>query len=282
MLQNLLAFLHKNPRWNLPICIVFYLLVVLPHEQVGKVVAWAFDGHMTRDDYNLTILAASLLGLVLYVFPLVKNTAGQPALRLLIFGYLAATVFFSYLCFKLLIVINIEVVHFVQYGAMAILLFPLVKRYGETVLWCTLLGAADEAWQYFYLAPDRTNYYDFNDVIINLIGSVYGLLLVRAVEPDFARPFRWEFWRSPAVRVLAAVLLFAFTAIQLGWLHVNAPADDPKALWSLIKVPQVGFWTTVHPQVTFHVVQPVEGLVLVGLLLLFYAGLGKKLSASQS
>ncbi|MCB0520269.1 MAG: VanZ family protein [Lewinellaceae bacterium] len=282
MVQKLLSFLHNRPQWNVPIAIVFYLLVVLPHEQVGRVVAWVFDGHMTRDDYNTTILVISLLGLLWYSYVLVKNLWGDRGLKKLVLSYLAATVVFTILSFKLLIVINIEVVHFVQYAAVATLIFPLVKRYGETVLWATLLGAADEAWQYFYLSPERTNYYDFNDVIINLLGSVFGLLLVRSVQPGFALPIRWRFWRSPAFFAVLALAALVAVSMGLGWMHVRAPESGIGARWSLIRVPEVGFWTTIHPQVTFHVVRPVEGLIVIGLLLLFYVGLGRQVNTSQT
>ena len=267
--------MKKYPSRNLLIAGVFYLLVVLPHEQVGHFCAWLFDGHLTRNDYNGLILAISMAGLLLYVYTLVKNTRENSGLRKLIFFYLAVTVVFTILCFKLLIVINIEVVHFVQYGAMAFLLFPLVKRYGETVFWATLMGAADEGWQYIYLAPAKSNYYDFNDVIINLLGAVFGLLLVRSLQPEFALQPRWQIWKSPAFYTSLLLGCVIWLSLRNGWLHVFAPATEgPDRLWSLIRVAQPGFWTTVHPQVTFHVVQPVEGLVITGLLLLLYAGLG--------
>lgn len=282
MIEKLLYFLKSHPPQNVAIAILFYLLVVLPHEQVGKVIAWIFDGHMTRHDYNLTIAAASVAGLLGYGYLLVKKTRQDSALRDHIALYLLATVVLSVACFKLLIIINIEVVHFVQYAAVAILVFPLVRRYGETVLWCTLLGALDEAWQYFYLAPHRTNYYDFNDVIINLLGSVYGLLLVRAASPAFAAPVRAQFWKSPPLYAALGLIGLVLVAMQLGLMCLYAPAYGRMRLWSLIREPQEGFWTTVHPQVTFHVVQPIEGLVVLGLLLWFYAGLGRPVSTAQT
>lgn len=274
-MSSFLNYLNRHPFLNLLLLIVYYPLVVLPHEEVGRFCAWLFDEHMTRDDYNTIILITSLAGLSGYVYFLLKNTRGNSHLRRQIFFYGTVTVLCSILCFKLLIVINIEVVHFVQYGIMAILMFPLVRRYGETVLWVTLAGAFDEAWQYFYLAPVKSNYYDFNDVIINLLGSVYGLLLVRSLQPSFALPRRLHFWRSPVFYVLLTLTGMIALSLWRGWIHLNAPASGDGALWSLIRVPQNGFWTTVHPQVTFHVVQPLEGLAVIGLLWLFYSGLGK-------
>ena len=248
--------LKKSKFIHLSIIIVYYLLVVLPHEEVGKFIAKAFSD-MSRDQYNFIILIVTLLGLAVYLLPIGWNIIRKRS-RVKTALYLFANVFLAVLCFKLLFVVNVEAIHFIQYGVLAVLLFPLLNSYWKTAFWCMILGALDEAWQYFYLAPQRTNYYDFNDVIINTIGAGFGLIYIHSyglMSQSQNKLFKSkEFYFS---------ILFAIGTLAL------------YAAGYLIRKPMTGFWQTVHPHVTYHVVYPVEGLLIVALLILFYCGLDR-------
>jgi len=48
---------------------------------------------------------------------------------------------------------------------------------GPVLLAVTLLGIADEALQYAWITISYSNYLDFNDLLLNLLGGIAGLLL---------------------------------------------------------------------------------------------------------
>lgn len=272
-MKFILKKLYQSKWLNITIAIVYYLLVTLPHEEVGLLTVKVF-GHLSRDDYNGVILLLTLLGVGGYLAFVFSKTRKDFSAEKSTLIYLFTTLIFMVICFKMLMVVNIEMVHFIQYAGMAILLFPLIRRYGETLFWTTLLGALDEAWQYFYLAPQRTDYYDFNDVIINLVGGALGLIIVRLVQPYFTLgKNQWK--KSTVFYAIVVLSVSLFIALQMNWLYVFPPIDDPQAFWSLVRKPIETFWVTVHPNVTYHVVQPMEGVLVIGGLLLFYIGLRK-------
>jgi len=249
---------------------LYFLAVVLPHEQVGLLTVYLF-GDLPRSTYDAIILGLTIAIFLGFIGILRSYSKPQIVSARWILFYLTLTLLLCILSFNLLIIINIEAIHFIQYGILAILLFPLIQHYGKTLFWVTILGALDEAFQYFYLAPERTNYYDFNDVIINLIGGGFGLIFLAAQgKKEVAKSWK------PELIFIGGISLILGILYSIGWFQIHPidPETDPAFL--LIRVPSEGFWTVVHPNITYHVVRPLEGLVICTILLLFYAQLPAK------
>jgi len=269
---NWVNFLKNRKLINLLLLFVYYLLVVLPHEQVGLLTVKIFGG-FERDTYNLIVLVISLSFLAVAVITLAKKMLIHSQKKLILF-YLLSTIGFATLCVNILFVVNIEVVHFFQYAMFALLCYPLTLNYNQTMLLSTLAGALDEAYQYFYLAPQRTDYFDFNDVVINLIGVAFGLIIIKIYKPlSNAISFK-QFFSSPAFILLlltSVVICIAIITNVLGVYHTNIEAQ-----FILVKKAFSSFWITVHPNITYHVMLPFEGLFVTIGLWLFYYPLGKE------
>lgn len=272
-MKALILWLYRRRLANIILLISYFLLVVLPHEEVGLLTVQIF-GHLSRDTYNLIILIAGLIGLLFYFVPVIRNIWKGTDKRLKLF-YLLLTIALVALVFNTLFVINIEVVHFVQYAVMAILLFPLTLRYWDTLYWATLLGAIDEAYQYFYLAPLRTDYYDFNDVITNLLGAALGLVYLRTFDLGILGKDGRKWYEI--VPLWSTVVLFSITVIliQQNLLSVYPPSEGEASIFTLVKKMPAGFWSVVHPNVTYHVVLPGEGVIWTMILLMMFLSLSR-------
>lgn len=271
-MKKILKYLGAHPLLNVGLALAYFLAVTLPHEQVGL---WTVPirESLGWDRYNLLLLAMSGVALLVLLIFLGKNLRQNEVNRRKFLTYLVAAVLLTAASFRWLVIINIEAVHFGQYAVMAILLFPLVRRFGETLFWVTLLGTLDEAYQYFVLAPHRTNYFDLNDVILNLLGGVFGLLLVASLGKIFQVERKRLWFQSPVFFATILIAVGLSISFANSWLYIQ-PAEGQGALWALIREPQVGLWTTVHPGFTFHVVQPLEGVIIVVILLMFFSGIG--------
>jgi hypothetical protein len=94
------------------------------------------------------------------------------------------------------------------------------------LFWVTLAGAADEVLQYLWITTNYSDYFDFNDVLVNLVASAGGLLLYYGQPPTgVPTPRRMRRgWRVEGAAI-AALLLAAGTAIAAGRLAL-APADQ--------------------------------------------------------
>jgi len=270
--NQLVTYLSQKKLLNLLLLIIYYLLVVLPHEQVGVFVAKIFDG-VERPIYDLIILCIALLLFGFLVSPLTIKIF-QHSQKKIILLYLISTIFLAALCFNVLFVANIEVVHFFQYAAFALLCYPLTLNYNQTMIISTLAGTLDEAYQYFYLAPLRTDYFDFNDVVTNLIGVAFGLIIIKIFNPFSKTITLKTFFKSPAsifLLLITAITLIAIITNLLGIYHTNTEAQ-----FLLVKKPFDSFWTTLHPNITYHVMLPLEGLLATISLWLFYKPLGSR------
>lgn len=278
---RILQYLSDNRLFNILICIGFYLLVTLPHELVGVSVASVFKG-VSRKNYDLTILCIGVALLFGFGFLLFKQLRKleKPIIPLAFFILCIGLMMES---LYMLIIVNIEIIHFIQYAVLAILLFPLCKHFLSTLALVTFLGAIDEAYQYYYLSPQRTNYYDFNDVILNLIGAAIGLTFLRSHKG--ISNFLMESGRKLNAKVWIYFTAFISFFTVLIWQHSKVQflldsiglSIDWTNFWSvLIRIPTTGFWTEIPPKVIYHVVQPLEGIIVICILFLIFGNLNYK------
>ncbi|MEL7020241.1 MAG: hypothetical protein AAGK47_01415 [Bacteroidota bacterium] len=269
-MKAFILWLHHRRKINFLLLVTYFLLVVLPHEQVGLLTVDLF-GHLPRDTYNLIIIATGTLGLTAFLIPCWNRIKQHPQ-RNRITLFLLVTIGLIILTINTLFVINIEVIHFVQYAMMALLLFPLTLRLGETLFWATLLGAIDEAYQYFYLAPQRTDYYDFNDVITNLLGAALMLIFLKTYHfENKSIQVRTSWYRSAPVITTAIITLLMLVLYVTGIVGIYPPDSGETTFnYLLVRVVPQNFWSVVHPNVTYHVIQPLEGTILTASLLMGY------------
>ncbi len=273
MLNKFLDSLSAR-RWiNFLVLLVYFIIAVLPHEQVGIIIADVFRPY-TRDIYNNVFVICAGGGLLVYLF--VFYTQNTRPLSKLLLSYLVINLVLAVVCFKVLFVLNVESIHFLQYALFAILCFPLLNNYTLTLTYTTIAGAIDEIYQFYYLAPERTEYYDFNDVIINLIGAVFGLILIRSLSKRNYTYTVSEFLRSIHFKIFFGLVLFIVGLFLSGLLVRNYDPQNLTAKFWLIRKQAVGFWQE-RPRFNFkyHIVQPWEGVFIIGLLILIYSGLYK-------
>ena len=133
-----------------------------------------------------------------------------------------------------------------------------------------MLGAADEAWQYFYLAPQNTNYFDFNDIILNILGAAIALVFISSLGIIAIQSSRkWYF--SPILRVSVLLATGLFILIKTSTMHIYPPPDGIEAPILLVKKELTEFWSYIkHLNVKYHIVTPVEGIIATALLFGFY------------
>ncbi|MEM9546806.1 MAG: VanZ family protein [Bacteroidota bacterium] len=274
-MRKLIDWLHENRTVNLSILGIYFLLVVLPHEIVGRFIMNDLLSNFSRSRLNSTVLGISLLAFSTFLFFLFRNLirGDQKRIKLI---YLFITLGLIILVYNTLFVLATESAHFPQYVLLAVILFPLTMSYNDTLFWATLMGAVDEAYQYFYLNPSATGYFDFNDVITDLLGAVLGLLLLWTfgIQGKInAKPWykRRTFMVGMGILLLAGLL----NLLQIITIYPNE--DSNGAIITLMnKVPE-SFWSYDKVgDLYFHVVHPVEGILILCALFGVYSFLGKR------
>lgn len=267
-MEKFVSFISRQKGVGIAIALVYYILVVSLHLEFGKFIARTLDVPLGRNTYNLIvlILASILLGAFLIWFFRGIRQQSKYDNKVTMF-YLGVTIALIIISINVIMVVNVELIHVLQYAILAILLFPIVGRYYDVLFWTTFFGAVDELYQYLYLAPTATDYYDINDVIINMLGAVMGLLLLRSQGiSERLKKVKWQ--QSSWLKGLTGLSILILTLWLIGQLTFY-PTDD-EVIFEFIRDFTPGFWREIPPKVLFHVIQPLEGAIILISLFVFY------------
>ncbi len=249
----------------------YFLAVVLPHEEVGKIIN-SFFSNYSRSTYNLVIGVMALAFSASIFWFLLPSLRRHPH-SIKMYGYLLVSAVLVLLCFNILFVVNVEAVHFLQYAILAILLFPLSRSCSVTMSLAVLAGGLDELYQYLIL--DNTNfYYDFNDVLLDTIGAGMGLLVLKIRHTEtVVHSLPW--YKHPGFFLSLGVACVLLVAGLLGHFSINSRSMDP-AFFTLFKKAPDGFWHfPPGPFAKFHILRPIPGLIIIYATAYFYSLLDK-------
>ena len=273
-MDRLITWLSERKLFTVIVACAYLTVVILFHKEVSALSDWV-TAKLSFKLYNDLIFLISLVMLVVFeAFVLIRIIKGEQRLLKLIYWIL--TTFLVVLSYQTLIVFNVEIIHFPQYAILALPVFALLRTFGETVFWVTLLGALDEAFQYFILHPETS--FDFNDIILNLIGAGIGVVLISILCSPKVRPQTLHKNRS---RKLNRTLIFAITAWILlggvslyaaGILRFSPDANTPNALIVLrSQPPPTQFWTVLGRGKPYHQLHPMGGIFFSGVLIGCYS-----------
>jgi hypothetical protein len=246
---------------------------------VGQAAAGWLMRLLTTDRLTMLITMGGALGTVVLAGRVRTAVAGRPFRRELV-AYCLFTLALALAGYNLLFVINTEALHYPQYALLSMMLLPVVRRYGETVLLATMLGAIDEGYHHWVLnAYWHRGYWDFNDIVLNLIGAAIGVVLVATfVRPgvaDFSPRYQWsDFFRSPVFLMAAAVTAVGVALSASGKITTYA---DPSAWVFLRKYEIDAWWYFSEYGKTYHMLLPGEGVLLSWLLVLPYVEMDRRL-----
>lgn len=261
-MNKLISWLERNNIIAILLAIAVYFSIVAFHEAITEL-AIRLRNAIGRDHYN-AYLAYGFLSVLLVVlsFLFYHSLKGpQKYLKITLSFILTAMIVFS---FRFLMVYSIEAIHFVEYMLVAIILLPVLRSYGGTVFWITILGILDELFQYRFLTPNF-EYLDFNDIILNLLGAGAGVLVVFVFGNNAIKMHRTKWYRSPAFITCMSLLTAFFILLLSGKMSVN-PAETPgsETWFSLNRksMPDES-WTTAYPGRIFHILKPLEGIVVL-------------------
>lgn len=273
-MTGLLLWLSKRRIFAALLAAGYFAAVVFPHKEVSRV----FD--RMAESFSFKVYNSALFAiffsvmLVLWIFILKKIWRNEQRRVKVAFCLFTASLLIA--SYQLLIVFSVEAIHFIQYAFLAIPVFALTLRFGQTVFWATLLGALDEAYQYFVLyADNREVYFDFNDIVLNLIGAGIGVVIIftlsdagafassKKINPRYINKNRL---------LVAASLLLAGLLVAAGvlTLYPRADASEPKITLNRTPAPSQ-FWVRPKKGKPFHILHPAEGLVLAALLIPCYS-----------
>lgn len=258
----MVLYLSSRRELNVSLLITYLIFIISLHAAAVDL-SVALMTWLGSRQYNLIVSAVMLSAFAVFIFYFVKNlnavrqAADIPLLYMLIItGLTAVHVHMNF-------VMNIEIIHTMQFGIIALLIFPLTRSFGATLYYTLLLGIVDEWYQHAILYPDKSDYFDFNDVVLDQLGAGITLVYLYSAGAKI-NPVAKKWYKSPvllsAAGIAAAVAaLFHFSVMTVyspsagsSWFVLNE-ASGPEAFWRHVP----------NSEIVYHVMTPLEGVAAI-------------------
>jgi hypothetical protein len=276
-MDRFIVWLSERKLLTVALASAYLVVVILFHRSVSAIFDWLSE-KLSFKVYNDSIFLISLMVMVACgVMVLVKIVKGERRCQKIISCIFTA--FLVVVSYETLVVFNVENIHYPQYAILALPVFALLKHFGATVFWVTLLGALDEAYQYFVLFRNNyATYLDFNDIVLNLIGAgigvafIYVLSDVKSESPAFRANALGKWNKFIILAVTSCILFGGVSLYAAGILRFYPEANCPNSPILLSMVPPpTRFWEIPTRGKPFHIFHPVEGLFFSAILIACYS-----------
>jgi hypothetical protein len=271
---------------------VYFLIVALPHHPVSDLLDQQVlfpQGHGSMERIANILSLLMLLFMLVLGLRIVRNHGTRALLHLAVPIFLLGLMSVAD---RTLIVNNIERIHYPQYAMLALLLGLSVRNEMLILFLTSGLGFVDEFMQYA-MNPAKTNYLDFNDIVLNTLGAAMGVVLLLGLRKEVTtKPTGYE---SKLQRVSVstgaisvAVILFSLALERIAPLVERAKdrsvfaVVDGRLSFIMSFERQEKFWSTSYFGRVFHVLSPFEGVLVLFLLLLFTWGCIRRLRGQGS
>lgn len=268
-MTNLLQWLHAHKAITWSLLLVYILAVSFPHLIVQDRLAVAIGPGGFPLFYTRMAIAAFILG-ALATFLYLKALKKHPARRDLLVAW-AATLLLACLAWRYLSVNNSELIHFVQYAIPGVALIAITRSVTDSFAWIAIMAGFDEGYQFWGIHPDWGNPWDFNDIVMDLLGGALGVLFGLGFLPTV--PARTTNWRRPGIIALASIYATGALLLASGFVLLYEDKANPNYWFSLSRMRNKGFWfydATWGPR-TIHSLAIEEGLIVVVIILAAYS-----------
>lgn len=273
MLHKIIFWLQQRRLVNLLLVFAYTGFIVFMHHPMVLLSVWV-EKNLSIKTYNglvAVVVIAVLLGVFVYLAKQFSKHKENATLKLF---YLFSTMLLFAVHSQFMLDSNIEMIHAFEYSILAVLIFPLTKRFGATIFFTLPFMLIDEWYQYTILYPKYDTYFDLNDILMDTYGAALTMLALMMagvkgnenIKPLYLRP-EFIFWITGIALVLCLV--------QAG---IIAPYQNnvTGSTWLLINENNLTepFWR-FHPthHIWYHAMKPAEGLMAIAALHFFYFGL---------
>jgi len=174
---------------------------------------------------------------------------------------------------------NIEIIHVLEYVILVGLIFPFSRSISVSLVLALPVMIADELHQYLVLYPNYNKYFEWNDIVLDLLGAGTLFLMWHIGGLTIQKPkINFVFWALLGFVGLMLLgfgtKLFVYTptdATSFSWIVFNR-LDNPNLFW------QIHAFTGAR----YHVLSPTFGVLLILSVLFVFAWYEKLVFSSKS
>lgn len=280
MIERGVSFLEKNRVINIALVIAYVAAIIALHDFMVQqsVIIMNAVGLESYDYYVARIsLVLGVLILAFMSYQLFKNKS-DTGKKLF---YLFVTLILMVLHFHWMFEMNIEIIHSLQYGVLGILLFPLTRKIGFTVVLSIPAMLLDEWYQYQVLYPDYVEYFEFNDIIMNILGLSLFCIILWIGGAKLKTVAIHKYSKHIGINIFLLYSVLCFLLIISGLIVFYPEQATEKTFLILNQLESNDFWL-IHKftKAKYHVLTPIESFIGITALSIFYTGLDFKFKSN--
>lgn len=276
MISRYLQWFRQHRLINALLVFAYIVLLIFAHEWFVNLSVEVMRS-LSLPVYNKLVAGVTTIAAVAVIVLIARAISQKVELQRSGLLVLALTLAALIIHFFVFTEMNVEFIHAVEYGILAALIYPLVGRFAAAVVYSFPVMLFDEWYQYQVLF-DWVEYFDFNDILLDLLGAGLFLAVIKTFSQESEQPTALT--KQSEVYVL---FLMAVTAMMmlLSSTVVPYPEDAASNTWLVLNAIEepYGFWR-VHPLIgsTYHVLEPITGLITVFSVCLFYLAMDARSS----
>jgi hypothetical protein len=272
LINRFILWLQARPVINLFLVIAYFLFILLMHDTMVHVSLW-IEARLSLPTYNLVIEAVFVMLVLLLGATLFMRFKINFKDLKLEFAYLFLTLLFIIVHSRFMFDSNIEVIHSFEYSILVFLIFPFTRRFGAAILFALPFMLIDEWYQYRILYP-TLDYFDLNDIMMDTYGCGLTMTLLMTFGIKGSNAIK-PFWKRPEFISLICLLVVVLIAVKICLI---APYNSDVCGNTLLVLNQRMTsepFLRPHPthHIMFHVMKPVEAMIAITGIHLFYFGL---------
>lgn len=282
LLKIVTNFLIKHNRLNLLLIFLYSIFIIFMHDHAVKISIYIMN-QLTLPEYNQLIKYIGITsGLLVFIF-LVYTTYTYNEHRLLKILVVSITFLLWLIHVTTMLEMNIEIIHGLMYAILAFLLFAFTGRFAATLMLTLPVMLLDEYYQYMILYSGYVQYFELNDIILDILGCciTFVLLITSNIKPHFNRV-------STARKYELHLFLFLFAALAIGLFSGLLVVYQKNILQHTIfifnKLPQPELFWQQHSftQAIYHVVYLWEAVLIISVFFFSFLLLDKYFQKERS
>lgn len=273
MLPSVIFWFQTRKTINLLLVFAYFGFIMVMHHPMVLLSMWV-EKNLYIETYNLVVALVFLSLLLLFSFFVLKKLASERRNQKLKIFYLISTVALIIIHSRFMFDSNIEIIHSFEFTILAFLIFPLTKRFGAAVLFTLPFMLFDEWYQYIVLYPQWNDYFDLNDIMMDTYGcglTMIVLMIFGIKGSENIKPF----WQRPEFISLVCLVIAVLVAVKICFIaaYANDACSNTRLVMNERIIPEPFFRPHPTHHISYHVMKPLEGLVAIAALHLFYFGL---------
>lgn len=272
LLQRVVSWLQLRPIINLLLVFAYFLFILFLHGSLVKV-SIAIEKTLSLDVYNAVIAVIFLSVVSFFVFIVQKKLREESEDRTLKLTYLFITITAILIHSRFMFDSNIEIIHSFEYSFLVFLVFPFTKRFGAAIFFTLPFMLFDEWYQYTILYPSL-DYFDLNDIMMDTYGCGLVMIVLMCLGLKGTESVK-EFWKRPEFVSLLALIVCVLLAVKLCFIADYGNNICNNTLLVMNKRTTAEPFLRLHAghNIMYHVMKPLEALICISALHLFYLGI---------